>query len=371
VNAFAVAHATGTTAREAAESCAAGLPGPGKANLGFVYASDTFAGNLTDVIAVLAERTGIGHWVGSVGVGISATGIEYHERPALAVMTAAFPEKSFRVFSGVDADLSVFLRKHGEWIRASECRFGVVHGDPRNPALPGLIVELSRALNDGFLVGGLTSTRGQYAHLADGVTGGGLSGVLFAPEVVVATNLTQSCLPFGATHEITECDRNVVVSLDNRPALDVFSEEIGEILSRDLHQAARYIGAALPVPASDTGDYLVRNLVGFDPGQRLLAIGELLAPGQAVRFCKRDPVSARRDLERMLEDLKSRVPVAPRGALYYSCVGRGRHMFGEHSEELGTIQQAFGDLPLTGFFCNGEISLNRLYGYTGVLTLFL
>jgi small ligand-binding sensory domain FIST len=24
-----------------------------------------------------------------------------------------------------------------------------------------------------------------------------------------------------------------------------------------------------------------------------------------------------------------------------------------------------------GFFCNGEISHNRLYGYTGVLTLFL
>ena len=30
-----------------------------------------------------------------------------------------------------------------------------------------------------------------------------------------------------------------------------------------------------------------------------------------------------------------------------------------------------GDLPLGGFFCNGEISHNRLYGYTGVLTLFI
>ena len=26
--------------------------------------------------------------------------------------------------------------------------------------------------------------------------------------------------------------------------------------------------------------------------------------------------------------------------------------------------------PLVGFFCNGEISRDRLYGYTGVLTLF-
>jgi small ligand-binding sensory domain FIST len=34
------------------------------------------------------------------------------------------------------------------------------------------------------------------------------------------------------------------------------------------------------------------------------------------------------------------------------------------------IEAAFGDIPLVGFFCNGEISHNRLYGYTGVLTLF-
>jgi small ligand-binding sensory domain FIST len=33
------------------------------------------------------------------------------------------------------------------------------------------------------------------------------------------------------------------------------------------------------------------------------------------------------------------------------------------------IRRQLGDIPLTGFFANGEISNNRLYGYTGVLTL--
>ena len=32
--------------------------------------------------------------------------------------------------------------------------------------------------------------------------------------------------------------------------------------------------------------------------------------------------------------------------------------------------RALGDVPLAGFYANGEISHNRLYGYTGVLTLF-
>ncbi|MGH8743735.1 MAG: FIST C-terminal domain-containing protein [Burkholderiales bacterium] len=54
-----------------------------------------------------------------------------------------------------------------------------------------------------------------------------------------------------------------------------------------------------------------------------------------------------------------------------SCLGRGENMFGANSEELRLIQKTLGDFPLVGFFANGEISHNRLYGYTGVLTLFI
>ena len=52
-------------------------------------------------------------------------------------------------------------------------------------------------------------------------------------------------------------------------------------------------------------------------------------------------------------------------------IGRGGALFGADSGELKMIKDAFGDIPLAGFFCNGEISHNRLYGYTGVLTLFV
>ena len=45
-------------------------------------------------------------------------------------------------------------------------------------------------------------------------------------------------------------------------------------------------------------------------------------------------------------------------------------MFGTRGAELQLIEQALGEVPLVGFFCNGEISHDRLYGYTGVLTLF-
>jgi small ligand-binding sensory domain FIST len=46
------------------------------------------------------------------------------------------------------------------------------------------------------------------------------------------------------------------------------------------------------------------------------------------------------------------------------------HMFGSRGAELALIRRPPGDVPLVGFFCNGEISRDRWYGYTGVLTLF-
>jgi small ligand-binding sensory domain FIST len=59
------------------------------------------------------------------------------------------------------------------------------------------------------------------------------------------------------------------------------------------------------------------------------------------------------------------------GALYVSCSGRGGAHFGGPSAELQIIQHALGDVPLVGFFAAGEIGHHHLYGYSGVLTVFV
>ena len=220
------------------------------------------------------------------------------------------------------------------------------------------------------MVGGLTASRGKQGQIADGLTEGGVSGVLFADDVAVTTGLSQGCSPVGGIHDVTRAEDNILFELDGRPALDVFREDIGEVLSRNLERVGGYIHAALPVSGDDSGDYLVRNVVGIDPDSRLVAIGERISAGDRVMFVRRDGPSAREDLDRMLADVTSRANDTPKAALYYSCVARGPNLFGPDSEELKAVQNALGaDVPVVGFFANGEISKNRLYGYTGVLTL--
>ena len=361
---------------------------PERANLGFVYATGPLADDLGSIVTFLRERCGITDWVGTVGAGVMASGEEIYDRPALSILVAALPEDSYRLFAPVTGGLEDFTREHGGWVAAHKPILGVVHGDPRNPLIVDVVEAVSEATS-AFLVGGLTVGEGEdYPQVSGGaqvsglqvpgaqvsgaLAAGGLSGVLFSSEQLAVAGLSQGCTPIGEPHEVTEmAGEGVVASLDGRPVLDVLREEVGELLARDLRRIGGYIYAALPIAGSDTGDYLVRNLIGMDLERQWLQIGADLSVGDRLGFCRRDHASAKEDLQRMLRDLSNRAGGAPRAALYVSCVARGRHLFGTQSEELRLIRETFGDIPLTGFFANGEISNNRLYGYTGVLTLLL
>ena len=368
---FKVAHAAADDWAHAAKACADGLgPAPVKANLGFVYVTEALAEDLGSILTYLRRKTGIEHWVGGVGMGICADAEEYFDRPAVAVMAADLPDDGFSVIPTISKGTDELSAGHREWIARVSPRFGIVHVDPGNPDILGLIEDLARA-TAGFLVGGLTSSRAQGQHVADEVTGGGLSGILFAPEVEVATGLSQGCTPVAPSHLISDCVDNVVLGLDGRRALDVFKEDVGELLARDLDRVAGYIHAAIPIEGSDTGDYVVRNLVGIDPVRGWLAVGGEIRPGDRVMFVRRDPESAEADLVAMLEKLKRRLAGPPRGALYISCIARGPNMFGEEGREMALIRAGLGAVPLVGFYAGGEISNNRLYAYTGVLVLFL
>ncbi len=373
---FKVVHTQSEDWAQAAKICADGLTHPpGTFNLGFIYVTDLLAGDLSSILTYLRQKTGVEHWVGSVGIGVCAMSddnqmgsTEYWNRPAVAVLAMELTEGSFNILPVIENEIDDLPDEKRNWLRDSGAGFGVIHGDPSNAVIPALVEELASETS-GFLVGGLTSSKADNFQICDRVASGGLSGVMFAPGLEIVTSLSQGCTPISESHVISDCIDNIVIGLDGRPALDVFMEDIDDDLADDLEQVAGLIHAALPIEGSDTGDYLVRSLVGIDPERGWLAIGEQVETSQRLMFVRRDPLSAENDMRDRLEKLKGRLGKPPRAALYYSCVGRGASMFGHEGKELSLIEDVIGPTPLVGFFGNGEISHNRLYGYTGVLTL--
>jgi small ligand-binding sensory domain FIST len=285
-----------------------------------------------------------------------------------------------------------------------------------------LIEEMAQRTDSGYLFGGLSASRTQSVQFAvagdgnlkgqgaaSGVFTGGLSGVAFGAEVAFVSRVTQGCLPVAKAHQVTAAEGNVVLALDGEPALEVMLRELKVSLNqpREALQAVRatLVGLTAPKALTDasptitrTGnfgsDVIVRHIIGLDPGRSGVVVADLVTDSMQLAFCQRNVAAARADLMRVCAEIReelepqdmalelatalaeSEAQAAAHpargiaGAIYVSCSGRGGAHFGGQSAELQIIRRALGDVPLVGFFAAGEIARNRLYGYTGVLTVF-
>ena len=362
--------------------------GVGPMSLGLVYFTDFYAGHADALLAQLQLQWPGVVWVGSVGVGVCASGVEYFDEPGLVLMLMPIPAGRFEVFSGA--------RK----LRRIAPYSALVHADASTTDIAELIGEMSDRTDSGYLFGGLASSRDRAVHIAGGVWQGGMSGVAFTRDVALVSRVTQGCQPVGPTRRITAAEGQVVIALDEQPALPLLLSDLGlagiddprVLLPRlrstlvgltNEHDTAIARGGQFGV------DTRVRHILGLDPARQAVAVAERVVPGMHLAFCQRDVAAARRDLVRVCSEIReelesahelsdaalpaSAVPAPTRrisGALYISCAGRGGPHFGGPSAELKVVQHALGDVPLVGFFAAGEIARQHLFGYSGVLTVF-
>ncbi|HSW20658.1 MAG TPA: FIST N-terminal domain-containing protein [Ramlibacter sp.] len=379
--------------------------------LGLIYITDHYAPHARDILDQLsAELPEVTDWSGTVGLGICSSNVEYFDEPAVAVMLCAIAPHQYRVFSGV-APLAV-----GDSM-GFEPHTALVHADGDTPDLAELITEMAGRTATGYLFGGLCSSRTQAVQFAvggngnisgqgaaTGVFSGGLSGVAFGEGVALVSRVTQGCQPVTAQREITAAEGNVILSLDDEPALDLLLRELGISLDEP-HTAmatlrATLVGLTSPgvnavVRTGSFGsDVRVRHIIGLDPARKGVAIAERVDVGMPMAFCQRNARAARADLIRICAEIREELepeemslPVAAAladpdalqtpnparriaGAIYVSCNGRGGAHFGGPSAELQIVRHALGEVPLVGFFAAGEIARHHVYGYTGVLTVF-
>lgn len=404
--------------------------------LGLLYITDHYASHAGRILERLAtELPGVSDWAGATGIGVCGAGAAYVDTPALSVMLCDLPRDQYRVWSGI-APLPASIR-----FRPG---MALVHADGDTLDLPELIGELAERTENSYLFGGLVTSRAEYAPQfawsgsaqgghrrggeahndaagandaaeasedgADngsdvpGVFFGGLSGVAFGRGVLIASRVTQGCQPVAPERRVTAVERNVLLALDQQPALDVLIDDLGLDIDHPHHalDMLRQTFAGLAESDEDgvrrTGDFgpgvRVQRLIGVDLGRRGIVLANEARLGQRIAFCQPNAQAARADLVRICaeirEALESRTAypsgnadteadlAAPPfasgarivGAHYVSCVSRSDAYFDAPGAELQIIRQALGDVPLTGFFANGEIAYRYLYGYTGILTVF-
>lgn len=378
------------------------------ADLGFVFISSAFASEYSRLLPLLRDRLPGVSIVGCSGggiVGMTQRGKarEVEEEPAISLTLAHLPDVQIQPFYVSASDLPDLDSPPDTWTEL----IGVSPAESPNfvlladlPRVNDLLQGLDFAYPGAAKVGGLASS----GMLGSGATGlfcndrfyrEGAVGVALSGNIVLDTIVAQGCRPIGQPYWVTEGDRNILLAMQEddgsglpsdrcavtRSPLEQLQDLVQNLNEEDRQLAQQnhiFIGVAQNgfKQTLEPGDFLIRNLLGVDPRVGAIAIGDLIRPGQRIQFHLRDAETSAEDLDLLLRRYvqTSQSGSSAIGALMFSCLGRGEGLYGEPNFDSQLVNEYLAELPIAGFFCNGEIGpvggSTFLHGYTSVFGIY-
>ena len=124
----------------------------------------------------------------------------------------------------------------------------------------------------------------------------------------------------------------------------------------------------------ERGDYNLASLIIANQDKDSVTLTKPLNEGDWLSWAVRDVDAAQIDIVKTASMLRRQLDVEPEFALLFSCLGRGPYFYNGSDQDLALIKTLFPDLPLIGFYGNGEIApiagVNELLQYSAVLGLF-
>jgi small ligand-binding sensory domain FIST len=232
------------------------------------------------------------------------------------------------------------------------------------------------------VVGGMASGAQQPGEnpllIGEDLRGDGAIGVLLRGPVKARSVVSQGCRPIGRPLIVTKAKDNIIMELGGKSALAQLQQLWQELGPRDqqLVQHGLHVGRVISEyqDSFQRGDFLIRNVMGMDKASGALAITERVRVGQTIQFHVRDAATADEDLHLLLQTDARAHDTKPGAALLFSCNGRGTRLFGQPDHDAKAIGAETGNIPLAGFFAQGELGpvggQNFIHGFTASVLLF-
>ena len=357
-------------------------------DIAIVFVSPHHAAEFTSIPGMIKGRLSPRVLVGCSGGGVIGGGKEVEDRAGFALTAAVLPDVIVTPFHVEDAEMPDMDASPAKWealagVKAAVDPAFIILADPFTIRGDNLLSGLDYAFPGRVKVGGLASGSsqpgGNALFMGDQVYSSGAVGVGMSGALNVETVVAQGCRPIGVPLVVTRSKQNVILELDGEKPLDRLRRVFEACADRDkaLINQGLHVGVVTD-PWKDQfrpGDFLIRNVLGIHRETEGIVVGELLHDGQVVQFHVRDAMTAEEDLYALLRQYsRDHEEAQGSGALLFSCLGRGVHLFGEVDHDTGIFAKEVGLLPLGGFFCNGEIGPvgpnTYLHGFTSSFAIF-
>jgi hypothetical protein len=203
--------------------------------------------------------------------------------------------------------------------------------------------------------------------------------ILHGSDCRLDTTVMHGCKPASDYHTVTKADRNVVLEIDGKPALDIIAKMLGPDPNRGWEDYPLFI--TLGVNKGEkfgeykAEEYANRLCMAIDRERRGLVMFEPdLTPGTEIQLMRRsvDFEYIRERAQQLYDGLGSRQPFL---GIYIDCMGRAASYCGSEGEEGAAIQQVIGsEMPLLGMYTGVELGAvagqQQALDWSGVLCVF-
>jgi small ligand-binding sensory domain FIST len=357
-----------------------------KPDFAVLFASSHHREALGEIAERICQATNCQSLIGSTGESIVGGDREIEGEPAVSLWLASLPATTVKLmhlefdstpdggsFIGWPADLAE------PWPAGAAM---LLLGDPFSFPADELVRRMNEDCPGVPVLGGMASGGASPGEnclvLGNEQFQTGAVAALIHGAVRISSVVSQGCRPIGQPFVVTRAETNIIQELGGVSPLVQLKEMFKTLTDREqqLVRHGLHVGRVLNEYQDQfrRGDFLVRNVIGADPQSGAIAIGDYVRPGQTVQFHVRDEETADEDLRHLLKDSRNSATSQPRGALLFTCNGRGTRLFSSDDHDARCVREALGDIPLAGFFAQGEIGpvagKNFLHGFTASVAIF-
>lgn len=379
---FGTTHVTQTLTKSVREAF-----GQREVHLACLFFSPHYAKSSEKLVRSLDRQLAPGLMVGCMGQGIIGSTEEYEDKPAVTLWAMHVPgvqmvplHVTFHEEEGKSYVMEGWPR---ELDALAERPTFLLFADPFSTPVEDVFLTMERHCPGALAIGGLASGGSDLGEnrlvLNRRIMDHGLVGVALWGPVSIRTLVSQGCQPIGERFVVTRAERNIIYELGGAPTLARLQETLRSLGPEAGQQAAAsvQVGVAFDEQRErfGRGDFLIRGLVGADQRSGGVAISDVVKEGQTIQFHVRDPKAASEDFNLLLAQDRLTYPQAAlKGALLFSCHGRGQRFFAEPNHDITALQRRTEGIPVAGFFASGEIGpvggKNFIHGYTASVALF-
>jgi len=356
-------------------------------DLGVLFVTIKTKKELQEILSQIKQKCSINNILTCTCSGIIGNTEEIEEFAGAALMVAKLPRAQIYPFY-LDQEQLEGLKSKEKWyeffdVYPNEKPIFIILPDPFNLNIDVLVKGLNEAFEKCTVVGGLASGAQKAGENVLGVNDqwyrSGAVGVVLKGDIKVDTVVSQGCRPIGRTYIVTKAEGNIIYEMGGRRFIECIEEVFKKTSPEEqrLAQQAIFVGIAMDEYKHELkrGDFIIRQVLGMDANTGGGVITDYVKSGQTIQIHLRDAHAATDDLNELLKEHHIATgKKKPKGALIFSCNGRGMHLFNEPNHDINIIQNLIGPMPAAGFFCAGEIGpvggKTFLHGFTDSIVLF-